>query len=569
MKYSIIIPTYNHCDDYLKPCVESILKYSNVEDIELIISANGCTDNTAEYLTELKSRLPSKHLRTIFSQKATGYAKANNVAIKIATCDKIVLLNNDTVLLEQKQNEWLELLEQPFKENSTCGISGPLKGFNHDIGKHFMIFFCVMIDRKVFDKIGLLSEDYGDGAGEDTEFCIEAEKAGFTLHECGTHSPNAETNVGSFPIYHVAEGTVHDKTLVKDWDTTFKNNSNLLIKKYGKTNKVLAYVSTRGRTHTTLPLTIAAILNQTKKPDKFVIFDDNDTKEDLRENLIYVNLLVALTKKGIDWVVFYGQAKGQHFNHESANSNSEFTWCWRVDDDCIPEPTTLERLYNFATTTPNVGAVGGSVITPAWNLPEGAKENCSGNILEIFRNNYQWFEIDQVREVDHLHCSFLYRANTAHYNLNLSRAAHREETLFTYELKKLGYQNYIIPNANSIHLKYNTGGIRDVDREGYEADEMIFRKSINYGKIFYLLNGMGDHIVFASLLDEIIAKHGRITLACCYPWVFEDWMDKVTLVPVTEGEKLINPNEHNLYKMMHDNNWQGTIVEAYRKLYNL
>ena len=40
-----------------------------------------------------------------------------------------------------------------------------------------------MIHRKVFDKIGLLNEEYGVGGGEDTEFCIEAEKAGFEVVE--------------------------------------------------------------------------------------------------------------------------------------------------------------------------------------------------------------------------------------------------------------------------------------------------------------------------------------------------------------------------------------------------
>ena len=49
MKYSIVIPTYNNCDKYLKPCIDSIVKYTEMTDIELVISANGCTDNTKCY----------------------------------------------------------------------------------------------------------------------------------------------------------------------------------------------------------------------------------------------------------------------------------------------------------------------------------------------------------------------------------------------------------------------------------------------------------------------------------------------------------------------------------------
>ena len=52
-KYSIVIPTYNNRDKYLVPCLESVFRYTDEDDIELIVSANGCTDDTLEYLTEL------------------------------------------------------------------------------------------------------------------------------------------------------------------------------------------------------------------------------------------------------------------------------------------------------------------------------------------------------------------------------------------------------------------------------------------------------------------------------------------------------------------------------------
>ena len=70
MKYSIVIPTYNHCDDALKPCVESLLKYTDMHNKELVIVANGCTDNTIEYLHDLKSRLESS-LVVIWSKEPT------------------------------------------------------------------------------------------------------------------------------------------------------------------------------------------------------------------------------------------------------------------------------------------------------------------------------------------------------------------------------------------------------------------------------------------------------------------------------------------------------------------
>ena len=55
MKYSVVIPTYNNCEKYLKPCIDSIIKHTEMTDVELVISANGCTDNTRAYLDYLKS----------------------------------------------------------------------------------------------------------------------------------------------------------------------------------------------------------------------------------------------------------------------------------------------------------------------------------------------------------------------------------------------------------------------------------------------------------------------------------------------------------------------------------
>ena len=238
MKYSVIIPTYNHCDDLLKPCIDSIFKYSFITDIELIVSANGCVDNTREYLTSLKEKYDSLGLnanfKIVWNDQPLGYSRACNAGIEVATCPLIVLLNNDTVLLEQEKNRWLTQLATPFQTNEKCGISCLIKSESEPAGHDFAIFFCVMIHRKVFDKIGLLSLDYGAGGGEDTEFSIECERAGFEVCECVEKKWNAAVGMycGDFPIYHKGEGTVHDKSLVPEWEDIFLTNSLTLAKKY-------------------------------------------------------------------------------------------------------------------------------------------------------------------------------------------------------------------------------------------------------------------------------------------------------------------------------------------------
>lgn len=237
IKYSIVIPTYNHCNDLLKPCLESIFTYSNVSDIELIISANGCTDDTFEYLGSLKEKFKylglEQNIKIAWSDQALGFSRATNAGIKLATTDLIVLLNNDVLLLPQEKNYWLDCLANVFK-NDRAGISCVVKSHSEPAGRDFAIFFCVMIHRNVFNTIGLLNEEYGVGGGEDTEFSILAENAGFTVVEALQKIWSAESNLftGEFPIYHRGEGTVHDTTLVPNYNDIFLDNSLKLAKKF-------------------------------------------------------------------------------------------------------------------------------------------------------------------------------------------------------------------------------------------------------------------------------------------------------------------------------------------------
>jgi len=238
MKYSVVIPTYNHCDDLLKPCIDTLLQYSKVSDVELIVSANGCVDNTLPYLTELKEKYTSlgmpDNLKIVWDDKPLGYSRACNAGIEVATTDYIVLLNNDVTFLNQQRNQWLDILEHQFIINPKCGVSCIIKGHSEPAGHDFAVFFLVMIHKKVFDRIGLLNTDYGVGGGEDTEFCIETERAGFEVCEVmqKTWAHDAGMYGGNFPVYHKGEGTMHDKNLVPEWDDIFLDNSLRLAKKY-------------------------------------------------------------------------------------------------------------------------------------------------------------------------------------------------------------------------------------------------------------------------------------------------------------------------------------------------
>lgn len=321
--------------------------------------------------------------------------------------------------------------------------------------------------------------------------------------------------------------------------------------------KVLCSISTKNRYDTFLPLAIQSVINQTRKPDKLVIFDDNDNPKDIREDSKYRYLLSILDKKNISWEVIFGAKKGQHHNHQIANKFG-YDWVWRVDDDNSPEENVLENLCSYIAD--DIGAIGGSVLTTEWDL---RPRNVTGKIENIDNEpNIQWGHINEVKEVDHLHCSFLYRAGIVDYNTGLSKVAHREETLFTYQLKQKGYKILVVPNAVTWHAKSSTGGIRSNNvKELYDHDEYIFRNILNLeDKTIVVLDcGMGDHIVFKKVLPYI----KNPVVFSCYPKIIPGRS-------IGEAIQLYGDIEqYSVYRKMDEWNWKDSLENAFRKLYGV
>ena len=320
-------------------------------------------------------------------------------------------------------------------------------------------------------------------------------------------------------------------------------------------NKILCSISTRNRYQTCLPLAIESVIMQTRKVDKLVIFDDNDEPQDLRTDPVYMHLFKMMHMKGIEWEWLFAGKKGQHYNHQMANKMG-YEWVWRVDDDNIAEPNVLEELMKYVND--DVGAIGGSILTSNWDCK---KNNATGKIENIDDEpNIQWGIIDEEHSVDHLHCSFLYRAGIHDYNLGLSRVAHREETLFTYGLKQKGYKILVVPNCITWHLKSPTGGIRTEDNSRlYYDDEQIFKNTVGLKSrtVVVLDCGMGDHIVFKHVLPEIEN-----------PLVFTCYPDIIPGRSIAEARQMFGDiGQYNIYAKMDQWNWKDSLENAFKKLY--
>ena len=195
LQTSIVVLTYNGLEQVTRPCIESILRHTNLHDNELICVDNASQDNTPDFLRTLAKQSGNIQLQLNTSNR--GYAGGNNDGMRLAQGHYIVLLNNDVLVSEG----WLEKLLKLLKEHPRIGMVGPItnsagneqrveiKGLNEDnftqaaagylqrqAGHWFITdklgFFCVAFRRNLLDKIGFLDEKFGLGMFEDDDFCM-------------------------------------------------------------------------------------------------------------------------------------------------------------------------------------------------------------------------------------------------------------------------------------------------------------------------------------------------------------------------------------------------------------
>jgi GT2 family glycosyltransferase len=227
MKKSIVIPTYNHLDDLLKPCCESIIKYTDLSDVEVIIVANGCKDKTREYVESLGTSF-----RLVWRDEGMGFTKATNLGVKESTGDIVVLMNNDVVLLPQDKNEWMRFLCDPLKDN--VGMTGNLKIWEEHVERMFLVGFLVAIPRWLWNRVGGFDEDWSPGGGEDIELCLQVENLGYKIIQVPDEINIIQNglNVNRFMSYHAGEGTMLDEEHKVKWNEHIKWVRERLATKY-------------------------------------------------------------------------------------------------------------------------------------------------------------------------------------------------------------------------------------------------------------------------------------------------------------------------------------------------
>jgi len=200
---SIVIPSVNGLM-LLRRCVASIRRHTDPEKTpyEIIVADDGSADATAEWCAD--ERIPFVRLPA-----TSGFPRACNMGMRMASGDQLMLLNNDVVATPR----WLENLLDALHASDEIGAVGPVT--NHaaprqrvdiafdgpddfaaiaarlnspDPAKREpalrLVGFCMLIKRPVYERVGGLDERFSPGHYEDDDYCFRIRMHGYGLRIC-------------------------------------------------------------------------------------------------------------------------------------------------------------------------------------------------------------------------------------------------------------------------------------------------------------------------------------------------------------------------------------------------
>lgn len=203
---SIVIPNKDHIDD-LKKCMDSIDNKSIYRNYEYIIIENNSTEaETFEYYKQIENR---DNVTVLYWDKEFNYSAINNFGVKHAKGEYILLLNNDTEIINEDcisqmlgycQREDVGIVgARLYYEDGTIQHAGVVIGFGGIAGHAFVTLdekddlyqsrtkvacdysavtaACLMTKKSIFEEVGGLEESY-KVAFNDIDFCMKVRKLG-------------------------------------------------------------------------------------------------------------------------------------------------------------------------------------------------------------------------------------------------------------------------------------------------------------------------------------------------------------------------------------------------------
>ena len=111
MDLSIIIVNFETYD-LTKQCIESVIKNEHPFDYDIYVVDNASTDGSIEKLQQFFHHEAENGLiKFILNDENKGFAHANNVALKQTSSDYVLLLNSDTIIIDNCLEESLKYMD--------------------------------------------------------------------------------------------------------------------------------------------------------------------------------------------------------------------------------------------------------------------------------------------------------------------------------------------------------------------------------------------------------------------------------------------------------------------------
>ena len=203
---SIVIPVYNQWA-HTAACLRSIARASNQASYEVLVVDDHSLDETAERLQDVEG------LTVMRNRKNTGFIGSCNRGAELARGSYILLLNNDTQVLDG----WLDALLDTFRRFPDTGLAGARlvypngnlqeaggmvfndgSGWNYGRGDKadrpeyaftrevdYCSGACVMLPTELFRQLGCLDTHYAPAYYEDTDLAFKVRKSGFKVRVQG------------------------------------------------------------------------------------------------------------------------------------------------------------------------------------------------------------------------------------------------------------------------------------------------------------------------------------------------------------------------------------------------
>lgn len=207
---SIVIPNKDHISD-LKLCIDSIQEKSTYRNIEFIVVENNSTeDETFAYYEEVQKQY--SNVNVVKWEHKFNYSAINNFGVEHANGEYILLLNNDTELINPESIE--DMLANCMRDE--IGIVGAKLLYNDDTVQHAGVILgfggvaghagvgidkrdpgyfaraflncdysavtaaCLMISKKLYEEVGGFSEEFAV-AFNDVDFCLKVREKGYLV----------------------------------------------------------------------------------------------------------------------------------------------------------------------------------------------------------------------------------------------------------------------------------------------------------------------------------------------------------------------------------------------------